>query len=468
MTQLKFGWPLIAILSLCLLAPTALWAQEKGEKLKLKIDDKKPDPANKLDRRLQDFKKDDKKPEPVKKVVNMLRQGFPAAKADSMDITKSDTGWEIEWDITNPDNGGGRGKGSKPSSVLAIRSARFMFKDHEGKVRWMTVLKDLELGEILVPYDKMQPVFLDVSEHSFRLIPAKKDYLGPSCVIPGEILDSGDARMKDKVLKEVHDDGLRWLNTKNQGRRGEKMLIWAIFDGGNYRYVIEYGFSDDGILSCRLGATAHNFFGKQKDGRDVHLHVSCWRWDPVLSEAGDPPIGGAAHNQILLVRRLMSDPVPNGMFKVDIGPFNPNGQKQAMEGYADWKAEEFTMLRVQSLVRKNSSKDPQLTAYDLVAQRMGAVRNYPWKYAFANHDFWITRKQPVTAKYADVPQYATRSQTIDKTAVTIWHSSASLHVPRGEDYGVDGVSAYKGAAITTWAGFFLRPVNLFDKTPLYP
>ena len=461
MTLLRFGCSWLPAVILAALTQQTLLAQDKGEKLKQETGGKKT-----LEKKVDPGKKDDQKPEPAQKIVNILRQGFPAAKADPMDVTKSDSAWHIEWDITNPDNGSGNS--TKPSSVLAIRSAKYMFKDGDGKVRWFTVLKDLELSEMLVPYDKMQPVFLDVSEHSFRLIPAKPEYLGPSCVIAGEILDSADARMKNKVLKEVHDDGLRWLNNQNRGRRGEKMLLWTIFDGGNYRYLIEYGFADDGTLSCRVGATAHNYFSKQKDGRDVHLHVGCWRWDPVLSESGDKEIGGAAHNQVLLVRRLMSDPVPNGMFKVDLGPFNPNGQGQAMEGYADWKADEFTVLRVQSLVRKNSSKDPNLTAIDLVPMRMGAVRNFPWKYAFANHDFWVTRKRPEPLKYSEVPLYAMQSRTIDKAAVTIWHNSPSLHVPRGEDYGLDGTSNYQGAAITNWTGFSLRPINLFDKTPLYP
>lgn len=430
----------------------AVLAQDKGEKKT------PPQPQDKKDK-----PKDEKVPS--KPVVNLLRQGFPAGKADPADVTKSDTAWEIEWDITNPNNGF---KGSTtPSSVLAIRSAKFMFKDSTGKVRWLTVLKNLEVGEILVPYDRMSPVFLDVSEHGFRLIPAKKEYLGPNCVLPGEILDSADPRMKNKVHKEVHDDGLRWLNGQNVGRRGEKMLIWSIFDGGNYRYILEYGFNDDGMMTCRIGATAHNYFSKQKDGRDVHLHVGCWRWDPELREEGEKPIGGGNLNQILLVRRLQRTPAPNGMFKVDIAPFNADEDGKAAEGFADWKPEEFTVLRVQSSVRKNSSKDPQFTAYDVIPQRAGAVRNYPWKYAFANHDFWVTRRESGQAKYRDVPLYAGRSRTLDKNAVTIWHNAPSLHIPRGEDYGVDGVTSYRGSAITSWTGFLLRPINLFDSTPLY-
>src|SRR5262245_8955742 len=262
--------------------------------------------------------------------ANVVRQGFPAAKADPADPTKSDTAWEIEWELTNPDNGAGKNR-STPSSVLAIRSAKFMFKDQAGKPRWLTILKNLEIGEILVPYDHLSPVFLDVTEHAFNIIPAKKEYLGPSCVAPPEILDSTDPRMKDRVHKEVQDDGLRWMNGFEKARRGEKMLLWSLFHGGNYRYIIEYGFNDDGVISCRLGATAHNFFDKQTDGRDVHLHVGCWRWDPELSEEAEKAVGGAQHNRVLLVRRLPRTPAANGLFKVDIAPFNADDKGQAME-----------------------------------------------------------------------------------------------------------------------------------------
>src|SRR5439155_10137740 len=206
---------------------------------------------------------------------------------------------------------------------------------------------------------------------------------------------------------------------------------------------------------------------KQTDGRDVHLHVGCWCWNPELSEEGEKTLGGAAQNRVLLVRRLPRTPAPNGLFKVDIAQFNPDDKGQAMEGFADWKPEEFTILRVESTVRKNGSKDPRFTAYDVIPVRMGAVRNYPWKYAFANHDFWVTHRRGGQTKYSEVPLYATGSNPLDKAPCTIWHNAASLHVPRGEDYGTDGVSSRRGAAITTWAGFMLRPVNLFDSTPLY-
>src|SRR5947209_895167 len=36
--------------------------------------------------------------------TNLVRQGFPAAKADVLDLTKSDTAWEVEWELTHPNN----------------------------------------------------------------------------------------------------------------------------------------------------------------------------------------------------------------------------------------------------------------------------------------------------------------------------------------------------------------------------
>ena len=63
---------------------------------------------------------------------------------------------------------------------------------------------------------------------------------------------------------------------------------------------------------------------------------------------------------MLLVRRVPKTAAPNGQFRVDIAPFNPDDKGRAMEGFADWKAEEFTVLRVESTVRKNSSKDSAL------------------------------------------------------------------------------------------------------------
>ena len=47
------------------------------------------------------------------------------------------------------------------------------------------------------------------------------------------------------------------------GLRGETLILWSQFDSGNYRYLMEYRFSDEGVITCRLGATAGNLYDRK-------------------------------------------------------------------------------------------------------------------------------------------------------------------------------------------------------------
>lgn len=409
--------------------------------------------------------------EPVAGQANVVKQGFPAATADATDLTRSDSAWEIEWDITNANNGAG--VYSSPSSVLAIRSAKFMYKDKMGRPRWITVVRNLEIGEVFVPYDPGSPRYNDVSQMPFWIVRADPKMLGPNCVAPGVILPSADPAKKNKVYKEVHDDGPRWIadlgyTGQDRCRRGEKMMIWCVFYGANYRYIFEYGFSDDGVIACRLGATARNLLPRQASQADVHLHVGCWRFDPDLGDPTALALGGPEHNVVQLVRRLPQTPdLDEGKYYVDVKPFGAGRDGLAREGFALWRAEEFTTLRIESTVRKNGNPTPYPTSYDLVPLRSGSVRNLPAEYDFVNKDFWVTLVDPSHTTFTQVPTYATQRQPLDKKAVTVWHNSPLIHVPRAEDFGVDGRSNVMGVALTSWSGFLLKPRNLGDSTPLY-
>ena len=117
---------------------------------------------------------------------NTVKQGFPAARFDPAEPERSDTAWEVEWELTHPLNR----PFYPPGSILRIKSAKFMWKDRTGKPQWITVARMLELAEIYVPYDNGWTAFLDIHDMPFHITPARPEYLGPSCVLPGEILKS--------------------------------------------------------------------------------------------------------------------------------------------------------------------------------------------------------------------------------------------------------------------------------------
>ncbi|MFO0841037.1 MAG: hypothetical protein U0797_01390 [Gemmataceae bacterium] len=400
---------------------------------------------------------------------NVVKQGFPAARFDPAEPEKSDTAWEIEWELTHPENK----TWFPPGSVMRIKSARFMWKDRTGQPRWMTVVRMLEIAEIYVPYDNGNTAFLDVHDMSFNMTPARKEFLGPNCVAPGEILTSSNPAWSSIVHKEVHDDGVRWMsaetNSRNQiadrVRRGEKLLLWGTYYGANYRYMMEYGFTDDGVISCRIGPTGRNIFNRQKDQGDTHLHVGCWRMEMDL---GDPK-----NNEVLLSRRVFDE--EKERFAQVARPFNKNARGEACEGSARWNPDEFTTLRVSSKARKNAHGYP--VSYDVLSHRYGAThllqREGGTLYSdsdmdFINQDFWVTRTESGFTDYIDVPRYAKDKRPLTGQPTTIWLTTPAIHVARTEDFDTtNGTNSYGGVAITTWAGFFLKPRDLFDGTPLY-
>jgi Cu2+-containing amine oxidase len=263
-------------------------------------------------------------------------------------------------------------------------------------------------------------------------------------------------------------------NSQNQiadrARRGEKMILWSTYYGANYRYLIEYGFGDDGMLTCRIGPSGRNIFNRQDDLRDTHLHVGCWRME---FDLGDPTsgLGGPKDNEVLLARRVFDD--VSERFGQVAKPFAKNAQGQACEGSARWNPEEFTILRVQSKVRKNAHGRP--ISFDLIPQRFGALRQLQPEGGtdatdmdFINYDFWVTRTESGFTNYIDVPRYASQRRPLAGHPTTVWHCTPALHFPRGEDFGsADGKDSYAGLAVTTWARFFVKPRDLFDSTPLY-
>lgn len=397
---------------------------------------------------------------------NIVKQGFPAARFDPENPEASDSAWEIEWELTHPDNR----VWYPPGSVLRIKSAKFMWKDRYQRPQWITVVRMLEIGEIYVPYDNGDTAFLDVHDMPFNMTPARKSFLGPNCVAPGEVLESPNPAWSNVLHKEVHDDGVRWMSAETAGynqiadrvRRGEKLILWGTYYGANYRYMMEYTFSDDGSLTCRIGPTGRNIFNRQKDGGDTHMHIGCWRFEPDLGNPKD--------NEILITRRVLDE--TKDKFMQIAKPFNRNAQGEACEGSAQWDSEEFTTLRIKSRSRKNSHGHN--VCYDIISHRYGTIRQLQpprWGESdldFVNKDFWVTRTESGFTDYINVPRYAKDKRTLTGHPTTIWLSAPALHVARSEDFSTaDASNSYGGVAITTWAGFTLKPRDLFDGTPLY-
>jgi Cu2+-containing amine oxidase len=353
-------------------------------------------------------KKDVPPPQPAKEITH----SFPSKEAMK-------TAWKVQWETEN-------GYG------LFIRNAWFK---RGPKDAWMQVLGDARLSEMFVPYHSGSPRFWDIS-YNFGLLTLTKDEAGPH----GKLL--GDP---PTVVQEVRDRGLMWIHPRLGSRRGEKLLLWGVLDAANYRYIIEYGFQDDGVITFRAGSTGRNYSTREFEG---HMHNALWRVDINLD--------GPANNSVYVVEHI--EPDSEGVkAKTVERPFN-----KGVEGFEDWNAAKFTTLNITNDKKKNARKMP--ISYDVVPMRMGNARHFGPEEECTQHDFWVTVNRENELDYPKVHEYAKKKEKIMNADVVLWHSTPGHHNPRSEDGRMQD-DFLVGATPVMWTGFDLRPRNVFDGTP---
>lgn len=355
--------------------------------------------------------------------VNEIIQEFPTNEV-------MQTAWKIHW-------------GQKSGNGLYLQGAWFKRSPSD---KWMQIVGDVRLAEALVPYHSGSPRFWDVS-YNFPLCVVTKEDAGPF----GRLLGKTPTNEGPTVVQEIRDRGIAWKSAAGV-RRGQTMALWAVLNASNYRYIIEYGFQDDGVLTVRLGSTGHNYPSREWE---PHMHNGLWRVDVNLD--------GPEHNSVWVMEHkepASEDPKHKHKAMTVHEPFNGG-----REGGMDWDPLKFTMLRIVHEYHKNIRGEP--FAYDLMPMRMGNSRHYKDEEACTQHDFWVTHNRPGEMDYKQVPKYVTHGESIIDTDVVIWYSTPAHHEPRSEDGELKG-SNFQGCTPVMWAGFELRPRNVFDRTPYFP
>lgn len=352
---------------------------------------------------------------------------------------KKQTSWRVEWYVAK----------DPATKKESFRISQAWFKPYPTR-NWVQVLSMSFLAEIMVAYTDGTRYY-DVKGEDFKLSVANDSDTGDA----GQLLDA-----ENKVVGELRDSGIRWKHL-NRARRGEELVLWATLQAGNYDYITQYSFQDDGAITFRMGSTGKNH--SHDPGPDVaHMHNACWRIDVDL--------GGQAPNDVYVVKHR--EPHGNLRSSFDlVEPFN-NG----VEGFVDWNPHEFTHLRIVNPKIRNQFGKGKPISYDLVPLRTGLSRHYGAHASakvkseeFSLHDFWVTpyvekKFGLAEADYTELHNYVKQGRSIAGKDVILWLTSSAYHIPRDEDL-VDGAS---GVTMTMWCGFDLRPRNLFDGSPLFP
>lgn len=301
---------------------------------------------------------------------------------------------------------------------------------------WIQVLSDARLSEMFVPYHSGSPRFWDIS-YNFALQSISQDEAGPE----GKLLANG------KVAMEVRDRGIAWIYDRI--KRGEVLELWGSLHAANYRYIMKYGFQDDGTICFWAGSTGRNYGSREYEG---HMHNALWRIDVDLD--------GPEHNSVQLMQHIEPDGAP-GKSRTEHIAFN-----DGKEGAAVFEAEKFTMLQVVNTQKKNKRDKPW--TYEFVNYRQGNARHYGGdKEICTQYDFWATKMHRHETFYTKLPTYVKDAESIVDTDVVVWYSSPAHHEPRSEDGEMKG-SNFNGATPISWSRVDMRPRDFWDRSPLFP
>ncbi len=282
--------------------------------------------------------------------------------------------------------------------------------------------------------------------------------------------------------RETGDPAWRhWAAEMPDSRKSRDLVVRVGAVVGNYDYLLDWIFRQDGSIEVRVGTTGilevkavedkNALHAKPKAdayGRFVDRNIVAVNHDHYFSYRLDLDIDGTANRFVvdrLVTKRLAADHPRRSLWIRD-------EQVPASEHDArlDINLKRPAMWRIQSTDRRNSSG--YATSYQLVpgrnANTLLSEDDYPRRRAgFIDHHLWVTPQRDAE-RYAagehptlsepglGLPAWTAADRDIRDTDIVVWHTIGMHHLPRSEDWPV---------MPTVWHGFELRPFDFFDRNP---
>ena len=359
-----------------------------------------------------------------------------------------------------------------------------------------SVMYQGHLSEIFVPY--MDPSFgwyrrnfIDVGEFMAGGL-AKALLRGRDCPDYATYVDTvisndkGRPRtLSDTICvfeRETGDPSWRhWSAEMPDSRRSRDLVVRVGAVVGNYDYLLDWIFRQDGAIEVRVGTTGilevkaveardakQAKPGADAYGRFVDRNIVAVNHDHYFSYRLDLDIDGA--NNRFVVDRLVTRRLPEGHPRRSLWVREEQVPASEHEARLDINLERPALWRVVSNDRTNSSGYP--TSFQVVpgrnANTLLSEDDYPRRRAgFIDHHLWVTPQRdgerhaagdhPTLSEPGQgLPAWTTADRPIRNTDIVVWHTIGMHHLPRSEDWPV---------MPTVWYGFELRPFDFFDRNP---
>ena len=373
--------------------------------------------------------------------------------------------------------------------------------DYQGKRR--SVLYEGSLSEMYVPY--MDPeetwnshVFLDAGEYFMNTglgIP-KPLLKGMDCpdyatYFSGTFFhDNGTPFVRPQLAcmfeRTLGDPAWRHGEQDNiSGRPSRELVFRTIAVVGNYDYILDWRFEQEGSITIAVGATGElevkpvkdkmDTMGKDPEGNTVMFgHLVAPNTDGVdhdhfFSFRLDLDVDGTKNN--FQVDKLVQYKLPPTSARKTIWAMKSDCIGTEGSAMQDLSMQHPAMWRFVNPDVKNELGYP--TSFEIMPGLTGvsllSLDDWPQKRAgFSDHQLWVT---PYDAKerYAagvyvsgskgtdGLPVWVKQNRNIMDTDIVAWYTMGFHHTPRPEDWP---------QMPTMWHDFTIRPFDFYSKSPL--
>ncbi|MBM3462266.1 MAG: primary-amine oxidase [Armatimonadetes bacterium] len=357
-----------------------------------------------------------------------------------------------------------------------------------------SVLERMSLSEMAVPYGDPDPNWqwrsaFDVGEYGFG---RRASPLQPGVDVPAHarFFDATFADNEGKpytipraIAVYERDGGVIWKHYDNnmstgESRRGRDLVVAFSTAVGNYDYMLNYVFKQDGSMEVKAdlnglmlakGEDAHvAHHGGLHHGHLVDQGVSATHHQHFFNFRIDMDVDGRENS--LLEMNTSSIP---------LGPDNPTGNAFRMDETTLKTEQEAQRKMNMGSARKwivvNPNQTNRLgmpTGYALLPgentvpfaapenmarRRAGFVENHLWGTAYKPTEMYAAGDYPNQSAGGDgLPRYAADNESLENKDLVVWYTMGCTHIPRPEEWPI---------MPTAQVGFKLVPVGFFDRNP---
>ena len=373
---------------------------------------------------------------------------------------------------------------------------------HQEGDEFRSVLYEASLSELFVPYhDPDEPwshqAYFDLGTYprSFGGVASAMEP-GRDCPARAHFFDTwviqadGAPRERQRVacIFERLPDEPAWRHTRDGGvvesRARRDLVLRMVMGAGNYDYLFDWVFRQDGTIRVNLPATgidqmkavgarsayeamADNGSADDRYGRFVAPHLVAVNHSHIFNFRFDFDIDGQENT--LVVDRLVTEIQGEEHPRRSVWRVESEAARREVDGMrtASLDAPEFWRIVNPSEVGplgyprgyliEGHGIMSLLSPGDYLQQRAGFTEHTLWATPMRADELYAAGDYPTSSAAGDgLPKWTAENRDIENTDIVLWYTIGFHHVARAEDWPILPLEMH---------GFNLVPAGFFDRNP---